>query len=243
MKIGTAEPVIEPRKPRRKSSRLRGGGPNRPSGGNGGGGGSGGSGGGDNWGDRHPHSESVVGDKAKIVTWFLLLVVLMTFSGLIGAYIVLATNESAEWKPFALPIQVWISTGLILVSSISYHFGKLAVDENNGPKARKWLVATTVLGAAFIASQILAWMALVGQGAYLAGDPYAGFFYLLTAVHGVHVIGGIGALGAVLLRAWHDTENDAELLYRHRLTRSVGWYWHFMGVLWIVLFVLLGFWK
>ncbi len=184
-----------------------------------------------------------VPDKAKVVTWFLLLVVLMTFGGLIGAYIVISTNNVLEWRPFELPLPIWVSTALILISSFVYHVAQRAIEANNQKRSQQFLIGTTVLGAAFISSQLLAWMALVNQGLYMSGNPYAGFFYIMTGVHAAHVAGGIVALGAILLRAWTPTEYGPELEYRRNLARSVGWYWHFMGVLWLVLFVLLGFWK
>lgn len=239
MELGTVEPLSEDREVRKRKTRIgTGTGGGRRGGGNGGG-----SNGGDNHDNDLEDQQSGVPDKAKVVTWFLLLVVLMTFGGLFGAYIVIATNGAAEWKPFSLPVQVWISTALIFISSITYHLGKIAVDAEDGARARKWMVITTVFGAAFISSQLLAWLALVNRGLYMTGNPYAGFFYLLTAVHAVHVLGGIIALGAILLRVWNDTSHGPELTYRRHLARSVGWYWHFMGVLWLVLFVLLGFWK
>jgi cytochrome c oxidase subunit 3 len=182
-------------------------------------------------------------DKPKFVVWFLLLVVLMTFGGLIGAYVVVATNHSMEWKPFNLPIQLWVSSALILLGSVTYHFAKIAFDDFDQPLAKKWLTVTTAIGATFISSQILAWLALYQRGLYMAGNPYAGFFYILTVAHAIHVAGGIIALGAILTRSWLPTDNFEENDYRRRLARSVGWYWHFMGGLWIVLFVLLGFWK
>lgn len=187
--------------------------------------------------------DEIAPDKSKFVTWFLLLVVMMTFGGMLGAYIVIATNGAAEWRPFELPPQVWLSTFLILASSVTYQLAKNALFTRRYPTSRKMLIATTVLGAAFISSQILVWLALVNRGFYMSGNPYAGFFYILTAAHAVHVMGGIVALGSILLRTWNDTRNAAELIYRRNLARSVGWYWHFMGVLWIVLFVMLGFWK
>ena len=235
MKAGTADPVLDSNGVS-KLTLSRGGS----------GGGNGNGGGGDN-GHDHPNQDDLLNteapDKARFVTWFLLLAVLMTFGGMIGAYVVIATNGAAEWQPFQLPIQTWISTGLIIVSSLTYHIAKVAYFGGNYGRTRNYLIATTVLGAAFISSQILVWLALVNRGFYMKGNPYAGFFYILTAVHAVHVIGGIAALGTVLLRTWEQTSSRNELSYRRNLTRSVGWYWHFMGALWIVLFVLLGFWK
>ena len=102
---------------------------------------------------------------------------------------------------------------------------------------------TTVLGAAFISSQILAWFLLFRRGIYWEANPYAGFFYILTAVHAVHVIGGICALGTIVMRTWEKTFSDDELKYRKNLANVVGWYWHFMDALWIVILMLLGFWK
>lgn len=240
MKAGTVEPVIrDAHAERRVRSRFFGGGT----------GGNGKNGGGEDGGgdaprfDNFADTDASTPDKAKVVTWFLLLIVLMTFGGMIGAYIVIATNGAAEWRPFDLPVQVWISTALILLSSVTYHFAQKALFADRFDQSRKLLIATTALGAAFISSQILVWLALVNRGLYLRGNPYAGFFYILTAVHAVHVVGGIIALGTVLLRTWNGTTSDDERTYRRNLARSVGWYWHFMGALWIVLFVLLGFWK
>ena len=182
-------------------------------------------------------------DKSRVITWVVLLVVLMTFGGLIGAYIVISTNKVLEWQPFALPVAVWISTALILASSLTFYFGHRAILHSDEPRIRKYLVATTALGGMFIASQLIAWLALANRGLYVQGNPYAGFFYILTAIHAVHVLGGIIALGVVVLRAWYVTGNEEETGYRQKLSTAVSWYWHFMGAIWIVLFLLLGFWR
>lgn len=237
MKAGTIEPVVGDERPKRRARSGFFGGGSSGNGENGGG----------NDGGHGPQFDSFADtyyqDKSKIVTWFLLLVVLMTFGGMIGAYIVIATNGAAEWRPFDLPVQVWISTALILISSITYHLAQKALFADAYDRSRKFLVVTTGLGAAFISSQILVWLALVNRGFYLRGNPYAGFFYILTAVHAIHVAGGIVALGTILLRTWNATASSDEKLYRRNLARAVGWYWHFMGALWIVLFLLLGLWK
>lgn len=236
MKIGTAGPAIDSDDfSRRMKSRFSGGGSDSGDGRNGGGN--------DDHGDDMILQRPMDRDKAKVITWFLLLVVLMTFGGMIGAYIVIATNGAAEWHPFDLPIQTWISTGLIIASSVVYEMAKREIFAGRYERSKKLLIGTTVLGAAFISSQILVWLALVNRGFYMRGNPYAGFFYILTAVHAIHVLGGVIALGSILLRSWVPTDDEREIRYRRSLARSVGWYWHFLGVLWIVLFFLLGFWK
>ncbi len=242
MKIGTVETIEEKEKKRKIRSNLTSG-----FGSNGGNrnGGGGGSDDGDNNrnNDSFEEAEIYQSNKFRIATWFLLLVVLMTFGGLISAYIVISTNGVMEWKPFDLPIQVWISTNLILASSITYTISQKALNLDNQQKAKNWLLATTVFGGMFIASQILSWLELVKRGVYVQSNPYAGFFYILTGVHALHVIGGIAVLGYVVLRTWQKTSSDEELNKRKTISNAVGWYWHFMDALWIVLFLLLGFWK
>lgn len=243
MEIGTADLVELPEDKEKKPgsrSRLSSGGSSGKGGGNNGGGGGG--------SDRNPDPDQAdvqqyKPEKSKFVTGFLLVVVFMTFAGVIAAYIVIATNGVAEWRPFSLPIPVWVSTILILISSFTYHVAKTSLDVNDQPKAKKWLIVTTVLGAAFISSQLLAWLELVKRGMYMYSNPYAGFFYILTGLHALHVLGGIIALGSIILRAWVPTQSEEEMLRRRTLGSVVGWYWHFLGGLWFVLFILLGFWK
>ena len=245
MQVGTIETTFDESEPKERTRSRSAGGPS--SGGNGrkGGGGDNGNGG-SSGGDQTSSNlepDSINRDKSRVIAWFLLLVVLMTFGGLIGAYIVIATNRAIEWAPFSLPVQVWISTAIILVSSVTYEFFRKAVESGNLHKSRRFLVATTVLGAVFIASQLIAWIELVNRGLYMRGNPYAGFFYILTAAHAIHVLGGMVALGAILRRSWYPAVNNEEHIYRVNVTRAVGWYWHLMGGLWVVLFLLLGFWK
>lgn len=238
MDIGTADIIDEKEEPKKLRSSFTGGSGPGSSRRNNGGGGSDGS-----EDDNDGEPTAFRPEKARILTGFLMLVVLMTFGGMIGAYVVIATNKAAEWQPFALPIQVWISTVIIILSSVSYIISERATSANDQPRAKKWMIVTTVLGAFFISSQILAWIELTRRGLYMEGNPYAGFFYILTAVHAVHVIGGIAALSSILLKSWYPTRSETDVLRRISLAKVVGWYWHFMGLLWLVLLFMLGFWK
>lgn len=239
MDIGTVETIDDIDEPKKRRTGTFGG----PNAGGGGGRDDGGDGG-DEPGDGGQNQvERFNSQKSRVFTFFLLVAIMMTFGGLIAAYVVIQANKVAEWRPFELPIQLWISTAIIVASSITYEFGKRAVTRNDQPSAKKWLLATTVLGATFISSQILVWLELRQRGLYVSGNPYTGFFYLLTAIHAVHVLGGITALGSVLLRSWRPTADQEAIRKRTALTQVVAWYWHFMGGLWLVLFILLGFWK
>lgn len=246
MQVGTVETTLEESEPKRSSRPQAAGGSTSGSSKRRGGGGNdngGGAGGGGDSRRLDPEPDTINRDKSRIISWFVLLVVLMTFGGLIGAYMVIATNGAIEWAPFSLPVQVWISTFVILASSLTYEFFRDAVERRELTNGRRYLVATTALGGIFIASQLIAWIELVNRGLYMRGNPYAGFFYILTAAHAIHVLGGMVALGAIIRRSWYPPVNETEQIYRVNVARAVGWYWHLMGGLWVVLFLLLGFWK
>jgi cytochrome c oxidase subunit III len=187
--------------------------------------------------------ETPSADKSRIFMWFLLLVVIMTFGGLFSAYLVIASNRVLEWRPFSLPYQVWVSTALLLLSSLAYQFGKSALIADRATAALRWFFVTAALGAMFIASQLLAWMALVDRGLYLSGNQYAGFFYLLTGVHAIHVLGGLAALGYILLRVRLTSSDADEQKKKKGQAQAIGWYWHTMDGLWLLVLFLLGFWK
>lgn len=256
IKTGTIEPLIveEENGPHHKPRLERGNG-NGSNGGDRrkGGGGNDDDGGGDGGsGPEDPHkleaeernraaNDSIT--KYRISMWAIIVVALMTFLGLGATYMILAANDELEWRPFGLPFQLWLSTALILISSLTFEFGKNNLYSNNQKTARTWLMVTTALGAVFIASQLMAWLQLVAAGVYMTGNPYAGFFYILTVAHALHVVGGMGALGYVMLRTANPTKSKDELQRRIAATTISGWFWHFLSVLWIGLFLLLGFWK
>lgn len=181
--------------------------------------------------------------KLQVGMWFLLLIVVMTFGGLVGTYIVLANNKELEWRPFDLPWQTWFSTLIILAGSFTYEWANRNLQANRQITAKNYFVLTTVLGGIFIASQLFSWWQLVERGIYAQGNPYAGLFYILTAVHALHVLGGVLTLGYIVLLTQKETDFETELAKRQSISKFVGWYWHLMGGLWLVLFFLLGFWK
>lgn len=231
----------EVRKRKKRSSSLTSGG----GGGNNGRKRGGGGGGGDNFDDKHHHAEEAERfrpSKLRVGMWFLLVVVLMTFGGLISAYIFIATSKNPEWKPFSLPFQVWISTALILASTFTIEVARRRISVQQD-EAKRWLLATTVLGGMFIASQLVLWLRLWREGVYVQGNPYAGLFYILTIAHAVHVLGGIIGLSYLVLRTWYKTTDDEELLRRQTSATVISWYWHTMDGLWLFLLFLLAFYK
>ena len=178
----------------------------------------------------------------RLGAWFAIGSILMLFVALTSAYIVRSASAN-DWQPIAIPKVLWLSTVLILISSVTIEISRRSLKQKSEAGYNRWLAITTILGLGFLGSQLFAWRQLARQGIYLASNPYSSFFYLLTAAHGVHLLGGLCALGYLLTRkAKYRQQLDGELR-RLGAADGVSIYWHFMDVLWIALFGLLMFWR
>ena len=139
-------------------------------------------------------------------------------------------SETAPfWDPIQLPPTLWLSTGIIVVSSMVFEAARRMFGRGNHRGASHLFAITGCLGAAFLSSQIAAWRELVHAGVYLARSPHSSFFYLFTGLHALHLVGGLGALLVLLLR-----RNP-----RRELVDTAAYYWHFLGVLLLVLIAVL----
>jgi cytochrome c oxidase subunit 3 len=164
----------------------------------------------------------------------------MFFMSLTSAYIV-RKGLGNDWQATPIPRVLWLNTLILLASSATI---ELARRRNSGAgplsaEAREarfssWWTVTIALGLLFLAGQLFAWRQLAAAGMFLRTNPSSSFFYLLTAAHGAHLIGGILALFYVAFRNWK----------RSRITQETAadlaaLYWHFMDGLWLFLFALL----
>jgi cytochrome c oxidase subunit 3 len=132
-----------------------------------------------------------------------------------------------------------LSTALILVSSVTLETARRSWRNLAGDRSRPWLLLTGALGIGFLGSQLLAWRQLVGQGVYVASNPHSSFFYLLTAAHGIHLLGGLAALAYLLLRRTTPRGAEKDWAQARAKGDAVTLYWHFLDLLWVYLFVLL----
>jgi cytochrome c oxidase subunit III len=193
-----------------------------------------------------PIQESLPGDPAidryRTGMWVALAGVLMMFTALTSAYIVRA-NTSNDWRALPAPRLLWVSTGLIIFSSLTFEIARRALKQGRAGAYQRLLLLTVLLGLGFLASQWMAWRELVGQGVYLASNPHSSFFYVLTGAHALHLLGGILALDFLLLRSRRKNYAGASGAKRRAATGAVALYWHFMGGLWIYLFLLLFLWR
>jgi cytochrome c oxidase subunit III len=180
--------------------------------------------------------------KYRIGMWVALAGVMMLFTALTSAYVVRA-GTSNDWRPIATPRLLWVSTALILLSSFAFEIARRTLKSGNTSAYQRWLLLTVLLGLGFLATQLLAWRQLVGQGIYIGSNPHSSFFYVLTGAHGLHLLGGVLALDYLLLRSRRKVYEEHGVAKRQAITNAIALYWHFMGGLWIYLFLLLFLWR
>lgn len=211
---------------------------------------SGGKGGGNNphqpnnSGGGHQMTQVSSSERYRIGMMVGIAAVLMMFVGLTSAYIVRALSPRKDWVSITMPSILWASTTLIFISSVTFEAARKYLLIKRFSDYSRWLFATAGLGGAFIVLQLWAWRQLAAQGVYLSSNPHSAFFYLLTALHALHLLGGIIALGYLVNRALKEKVMDEEL-YQRRIggVGAARMYWHFLTVLWAALFGLLFFWK
>jgi cytochrome c oxidase subunit 3 len=195
-------------------------------------------GGGDdgNFRPRRPNPSQSGQRRYQTAILLAMVSICMFFMALAAAFLVRKTGK--DWINFRLPPIVWINTIVLLTSSLTIDLARrrLAINDLSGFKTM-WR-ATTALGVAFLVGQVVAWRELVQMGFYVGSNPSSSFFYVFTAAHAAHVIGGVLALFYVLFRDFSKTNGRLSLPVASEVT---SYYWHFMDGLWLFLLALLFF--
>src|SRR5262249_29821658 len=152
--------------------------------------------------------------------------VIMLFAGLSSAYIVL--RGVPAWQNIQLPSLLWPNTAVLILSSIAMEFSKRSARLNRLQVMKQWLAVSALLGLMFLAGQLAAWRQLVKAGVYLPSTLQSSFFYVMTGVHGVHLLGGVIALTYVLFQALKNRLTA----FNYDSLKLCATYWHFMDGIW-----------
>jgi cytochrome c oxidase subunit 3 len=160
--------------------------------------------------------------------------ILMFFMALASAFLVRRAT-SGDWIPVHLPAVLWLNTLALIASSFTLERARRSLSRLDVSGFRKLWALTTGLGALFLIGQLVAWRQLVAQGVFMASNPASSFFYIFTAAHGVHLLGGVGALVYVLVRKFDNKRSIA----LPTAAEVASYYWHFMDGLWVFLLALL----
>lgn len=191
----------------------------------------------------------------KFALWVAMASIVMMFAGLTSAYVV--KQAQGNWRSYQLPVVFWISTAVIIASSVSFHLGLKAFKQRNIPKFKTLITLTLILGILFGVFQASGFYQLYhreqpvvfdGTQQYIRengvsrenvypvkvnGNPSESFLFIIAGLHLLHIIGGIVALAIVFFRAFRRRVK----VYSSTGLEIVGTYWHFVDVLWIYLFI------
>lgn len=169
----------------------------------------------------------------KVVLWVGMVSIVMVFAALSSALIV--RQGEGNWNFFEMPLAFWITSALVILSSGTMYYALRAAEKKNLSATVTGLWITALLGVAFLAGQFIGWTQLADAGIYFRDNPSNSFLIVLTGLHGLHLLGGLIAVVTVLVKS---------ILLRYKPGEILGLelcstYWHFMGALWIYLFLFL----
>ena len=171
----------------------------------------------------------------KVGLGVFLAVATSLFALSISAYMM--RREGADWRPLAQPMVLWFNTAMLVLGSVFFQRACNAARSAQTAGVRFSLLAGGVFTLVFLAGQLLAWRELNAAGYYLSTNPANAFFYLLTALHGLHLLGGLWVWAKTTLKLQRGSALEEVRLN----VELCAIYWHFLLVIWLVLFGLLMF--
>jgi len=173
---------------------------------------------------------------AKIGLGVFLAVVGSLFALLISAYSM--RNTMVDWRELPLPRLLWLNTGILIISSAALQWSLMAARRNDDEDMLVGLLVGGASAVTFLAGQLVVWQQLNAAGYVVASNPANSFFYLITALHGLHLTGGLVALGRTSAKVWRG----APMMQVRLSVELCAIYWHFLLLVWLVLLGLLTGW-
>lgn len=184
------------------------------------------------------HVAAVAQPAAKMALWVFLAVATSLFALFIAAYGM--RIGMFDWTPLPRPRLLMLNTAALVLASGALQWAVRAARRHDVRAARSALLAGGALGAAFVAGQLAVWKELVDAGYFLASSAATGFFYLLTAVHGLHVLGGLVGWSRTWRRTMHGASGAAAASQLILSVEMCALYWHFLLAAWVVVFAVLA---
>lgn len=201
---------------------------------NGAGGGAGnrGASSGDGQGGSGPFDGGVIPQRTYATGMSVALGAIAMFFVALASASIVRKGLAADWQPFELPRILWLNTVILIVSSLTLAHSRRHFLAQQFEEFRHWWRVTTILGIFFLVGQVIAWWRLASSGVFLSTSPNSGFFYVFTAAHGLHLLGGAAGLLAVV-------GLSPGKMPRKTATELVALYWHCMTALWLAVFLFL----
>ena len=173
----------------------------------------------------------------RVGLWTFLAVVTSLFGLFIAAYY--ERMEVNDWRPLEDPGLLWVNTVILILGSVALQYARTAGSRGNAQGLRIGLVAGGLFTWLFLGGQLLAWQELLDNGYLMSGNPANAFFYLLTGLHGVHLLGGLWVWAMTVYRLWSAKRDTSKLGAIQLSVELCTVYWHYLLLIWLVLFGLL----
>ena len=187
--------------------------------------------------DDFPGTGAMTLPAAKVGLGVFLAVAGSLFALVISAYSM--RMNMVDWRTMPVPKLLWFNTGVLVLSSVAMQWAYMAARRSDMDGVIVGLIVGGASAITFLAGQILAWQQLRVAGYFVASNPANSFFYLITAVHGLHLTGGLVALGRTTAKVWQQGARTSEVRLSVELCTI---YWHFLLLVWLVLLGLLTGW-
>ena len=169
----------------------------------------------------------------KFALWLFIVTVVMIFAAFTSAHIV--RQADGDWLIYDLPTMLWYTSAIILLSSVFMQWAYMAAKKDKPEQVKLALAITTVMGILFLVGQVKAWGQLVDNNIYFNGNPAGSFLYVFTFVHALHLVSGVIYLIYMLISSYKYKVHAKNML---NMEMCSTW-WHFLGGLWIYLFIFL----
>jgi cytochrome c oxidase subunit III len=186
------------------------------------------------------HSERK-GQSYKLLLWFAMISMVMMFAGLTSAYVV-STSRKDWLKDFEMPFAFVLSTLVILLSSFTFHLAGKSIKLNNRSLTTTWLLTTFGLGILFVILQFQGFNQIIENGYFFTGSESnvtTSFLYIIVILHLAHLFGGLIALIIVIYNHFKQKYNSTQTLG----IELGAMFWHFLDILWILLFLFFYFYE
>jgi cytochrome c oxidase subunit 3 len=171
---------------------------------------------------------------SKLVALTTLLAVITSFFALLlSAYSL--RMDLGDWVPLSEPQLLWVNTGMLVLASATLQWTRNIAMRRDSSSMLPGLLLTGFLTVAFLIGQVIAWQQLQASGHYLTSNPSDAFFYLLTGLHGLHILGGLYVWARATTKAMAGSDDDAV----RQSVELCTIYWHFLLLVWLVLFGLM----
>jgi len=184
--------------------------------------------------DNEHDGKTLDSSKAKLGVRTIIVVSTVIFSLFVVSYSDRMLVH--DWKSLSEPWLLWINTSILILTSFVFHKTKIFFDRNNFEKTKNSLLLVGFLSFAFITGQLLVWQHFINIGQYASTNPANAFFYLFTALHGLHLLGGLFFWGRATTKIFSENFSVSKAKQSIELCAI---YWHFLLIVWLILFGLM----